>query len=188
MAKGTLKNLALILLFGIAIFSMTRYVIELKARLKLENQLNLAQGEVVLLTQEKQNLLQELGKEKELNSKLLTRNSGLKAYLKASHQRLSRLFSQNAMIQDELEETNAKFAVLKAENRSLIDAHKRMYVENEEFKFKLGSVVELKKAIRELKTKKHKVFDLETEGNRGFLIKDGHLTSEKIKIEVTRVN
>jgi hypothetical protein len=48
----------------------------------------------------------------------------------------------------------------------------------------LGSVVELKKAIKELKTKTRKVLGLETEGNRGFLIKDGRPTSDKIRIEV----
>jgi chromosome segregation ATPase len=187
MAKDTFKNLTLILLLGITIFSMARYVVELRARFKLQGQLSLAQGEVSLLTQEKQNLLQELGKEKELNENLGSKNIRLKAYLGASKDRMSRLFQENAQLQDKLEDSSAKFAVLKAENRSLIDAHKRMYTENEEFKLKFNSVIELRKAIRELRTKKHGDLGLESEGNRGFLIKDGRLTSEKVKIQVTPI-
>jgi hypothetical protein len=45
-------------------------------------------------------------------------------------------------------------------------------------------VVELKKAIRELRARKSKAPGLETEGNQGFLIRDGRSTLEKIKIEV----
>ncbi|MFH0917577.1 MAG: hypothetical protein V1830_00405 [Candidatus Omnitrophota bacterium] len=184
MNKDTLKNLGLILLLGITAFSMVRYVSELKARFRLQDSLTQAQGEVAGLTQEKQNLLQELGKEQGLNEQLSAKNVNLKAYLKASKNRLTRLFRDNSKAQNELEETNAKFAVLKAENRALIASHKRNYLESEQLKFKLSSVAELKKAIRELRTKRFKTPDLETEGNQGFLIRDGRLTSEKIKIEV----
>ena len=180
MNKDAIKNLAIILLLGVAVFSMVRYVSELKARFRLQDSLAQAQGEVAGLTQEKQNLLQELGKEKKLNEQLVARNVNLRAYLKASKERMGRLFRDNS----KLEETSIKFAVLKAENRALIDIHRRIYTENEQFKNKLGSVVELKKAIKELKTRKRKVLGPETDGNQGFLIKDGQLTSGKIKIEV----
>ena len=128
--------------------------------------------------------MQEMGKEKELNEQLAVKNVNLKAYLKASKDRMRSLFRDNSKTQDELEEINAKFAVLKAENRALIDSHKRSYIENEQFKLKLSSVVELRKAIRELRANKSKAPGLETEGNRGFLIRDGRSTLEKIKIEV----
>lgn len=184
MNKDAIKNLALILLLGVAAFSMVRYVSELKARFRLQDSLAQAQGEVVVLTQEKQNLLQELGKEKKLNQQLAAKNVNLMNYLKASKDRIMRLFRDNSKTQNELEEINAKFAVLRAENRALIDSHKRSYVENEQFKLKLSSVVELKKAIRELRAKNSKIPGLAREGNRGFLIRDGRLTLDKIKIEV----
>jgi chromosome segregation ATPase len=171
-------------LLGVTVFSMVRYVSELKARFRLQDSLAQSQGEVAGLTQEKQNLLQELGKEKKFNEQLAAKNSNLRAYLKASKDRMGRLFQDNSRNQNAFEEINSKFAVLKAENRALIDIHKRIYVENEQFKNRLGSVVELKKAIKELKAGKRKVLGLETEGNQGFLIKDGQLTSGKIKIEV----
>lgn len=184
MNKDAVKNLAFILLLGIAAFSMVRYVSELKARFRLQDSLIQAEGRVAILIQEKQNLLQELGKEKELNGQLGAKNANLKVYLKASKDRVRRLFRGNSKTQDELAEISAKFAVLKAENRALIDGRKRIYLENEQFKSKLGSVVELKKAIRELRAKKSIGSELETEGNQGFLIKDGRSTLEKIKIEV----
>ena len=184
MNKDAIKNLALILLLGVAAFSVVRYVSELKARFRLQDSLTQSQGEAAVLTQEKQNLLQELGKEKELNEQLAAKNTNLKAYLTASKDRMTRLFRDNSKTQDELENINAKFAVLKAENRALIDSHKRSYIENEQFKLKLNSVVELRKAIRELRAKKSKASGLEIEGNQGFLIRGGRSTLEKIKIEV----
>lgn len=184
MNKDAIKNLALVLLLGVAIFSMVRYVTELKVGFKLQESLTQAQGEVAVLAQEKQNLLQELGKEKELNKQLAAKNVNLKVYLKASKDRITRLFRNNSKTKDELEDISAKFAVLKAENRALIDSHKRSYLENEQLKLKLNSVIELKKAIRELRAKKLKVPGLEAGGNQGFLIRDGRSTLEKIKIEV----
>lgn len=183
MHKDAIKNLALILLLGVVIFSMVKYVSELKTRLSLQGSLTLARSDIAVLTQEKQNLLQELGKEKELNEQLGIKNVRLKAYSRASSIRLRRLFGDSFKIQNKLEDVNAKFAILKAENRALIDSHKRSYIENEQFKLKLSSVFELKKAIRELKTKS-KSFDLKIEGNQGFLVRDGRSTSEKIRIEV----
>jgi chromosome segregation ATPase len=184
MNKDKIKNLALILLLGISAFSMIRYVSELKARFRLQDSLTQSQGEVAALTQEEQNLLQELGKEKELNTQLTAKNVNLKAYLKASKERITRSFRDISKAQNELEDVSAKFSVLKAENKALIDSRKRIYLENEQFKLKLSSVVELKKLIRELKFGKSRTPDLGTEGNQGFLIKDGRSTLEKIKIEV----
>ncbi len=184
MNKDAIKNLGLILLLGIAVFSMVRYVSELKARFRLQDSLTQAQSDVAVLTQEKQNLLQELGKEKKLNEQLAAKNLKLKAYSKASQVRMTRLFRDSSKTQNEFEDKNAKFAILKAENRALIDSHKRSYIENEQFRSKLSSVVELKKAIRELRKKRPKAPGLVIGGNQGFLIKDGRSTLEKIKIEV----
>jgi len=115
---------------------------------------------------------------------LSAKNVNLKAYLKASKERMGRLFRDNSKTQNKFEEINTRSAVLKAENKALIDSHKRSYIKIEEFKLKLNSAVELKKAIRELRLKNSKAAGLETEGNQGFLIRGGQSTLEKIKIEV----
>jgi regulator of replication initiation timing len=187
MTKDTIKKLALILLLSVAAFSMFRHVSELKARFTLQDKLAQVRSEMAALTQEKLNLLQELEKEKKLNAQLAARNVKLRAYLGSSKDRITRLFQDNSKTRVEFEETSAKFAVLKAENRVLIDNHKRGYLENEQLKLKLSSVVELKKAIRELKSKKFRNPDSGIGGNQGFLIKGGRSTFEKIKIEVVPV-
>jgi hypothetical protein len=128
--------------------------------------------------------LQELGKEKELNEQLAAKNVMHRAYSRASKVRMTRFFRDNYKTRNEFSEINAKFAILKAENRALIDNHKRNFIENEQFKLKLSSVVELKKAIRELRQRRPQSSNLETEGNQGFLFKNGRSTLERIKIEV----
>ena len=151
----------------------------------IQESLTQAQDRVTVLAREKQNLLREIGKEKELKEQLALKNTNLKDYLKASKKKIADLFQENAKTQGSLEELNAQLSILKAENKALIDSRKRIYAENEQFKLKLSSVVELKKAIRELKAKKHKVSEMGIEGNQGFLIKDGQPTVvERVKIEV----
>lgn len=195
------KNIAISLLLGITAFSMIRYVSELKARYRLSDSLAQAQGEITILTQEKQNLLQELEKEKAAKEQLLLKNAKLKDHLRAGKNRIARLFLDNSRIQNNLDDVSARLSILKMENKAIIDSRKRIYLENEEFKVKLSSVVELKKAIQELKAmkRKRKAAALKTGGNQGYLIKEGRSTSlakpqgdglvsdsqsHKIKIEV----
>ena len=185
MNKDAIKNVALILLLSITVFSMIRYTSELKARYRLQDSLAQAQEEVAVLVQEKQKLLQELEKEKELKEQMSQKNANLKLYIKASMNKITQLFQDNSKMQSNLKEVNAKFSISKAENKALIDSRKRIYLQNEEFKATLSSVVELKKAIRELKKRKHNPSFLSMPGNQGYLIKDGQSTiATKIKIEV----
>ena len=156
MNKGVIKNLAFILLLAITIFSIVRYAGELKVSSRLQDSLTQIQSEIAVLTQEKQNLLQALGKEKELNKQLAAKDVKLKAHLKASKVRLTLLFRDNSKIQNNLEDANAKLAVLKAENKALIDTH----------------------------SKKPAASSQQAGGNQGLLVKDSRLTSGKIKIEV----
>ncbi len=184
MNKDGVKNIALILLLGITVFSMVKYVSELKARYRLQDNLAQAQGQITVLAQEKQNLLRGLKKEQELKEQLELKNSDLKGYLRASKQRITRFFQDNAKIQNNLEEAGFRLSILKAENRALINSHKQIYMENKGFKLKLSSVVELKETIKELRAKKRRKLDSEA-GNRGFLIRGGRSTAlEKVKIEV----
>jgi hypothetical protein len=185
MGKGFIKNMIIILLLSVTVFSIMQYLNELKTRYGLQDSLTQAQTQITVLAQAKQNLLQELGKEKELTGQLVLKNTDLKDYLRASKSRITHFFQDDARMQKQLEDTSAKFSILKAENLALIDSRKRIYMENKEFRLKLSSVVELKKAIRELKTRKRSSPILGAEGNQGFLLKDGQSTAlEKIKIEV----
>ncbi|MFA5092342.1 MAG: hypothetical protein WC543_00095 [Candidatus Omnitrophota bacterium] len=185
MNKDAVKNIALIFLLGITIFSMVKYVSELNARYRLQDSLAQVQSQVAIITQEKQNLLQELKKEQELQQQLELRNAALKENLKASKNRITRFFQEEAKVKSDLEDSRARLAILKAENLALVNSHKRLFVENEELKFKLSTVDELKKAIKELRNRKRKDLELQAEGNQGFITRNGQPTTvEKIKIEV----
>ena len=164
---------------------MVKYWSELREKCLLQASLTQAQGEISVLVQEKQSLTQSLQQEKETNAQLLKRNTVFKNYLKASKNRMTRFFQQDLKLQNNLEDTKNKFSVLEAENKALLENSKQLASENEGFKLKLSSISELKMAIRELRIKKRRMPMIEVEGNRGFLVKDGQLTTlEKIKIEV----
>ena len=167
MNKRILINIIILLLASSSVFLGFRYVSSLKDNISaLENQ--------------KQNLLQELEKEKASVQQLAAKNTGLKNYLKGAHKRLNKSFAALSQEEERLAKLNAQFSIVKAENGALLEERDRITDENEAMKVKLSSVDELKKAIRELKRQAQK------EGNQGFLIRDGKLTSPaKVKIEVS---
>lgn len=166
MNKGILRNIIILLLVSSSVFLVFRYVSSLKDNIaSLENQ--------------KQNLLQELEKEKTSVRQLTARNTSLKNYARGAHQRLNKSFVYLSRAGEALEKLKAQFSILKAENSALLEERDRITNENEAMKTKLSSIDELKKAISELK---RQIF---REGNRGFLVKDGKPTSSiKVKIEV----
>jgi len=198
MKKGLFRNIFTIALAGITVFSAVKYALSLKEKYALLNTLNQVRGQVNALENDKQGLSKELEKEKESNAGLNTEVLKMRGHLEASKVRLAKLFVDVDRAEKNIEDLNAKFSILKSENILLRDENEKMgsrvtglSQENQGLKTKLSSVSELKKAIRELKrrtpqlTLKDKVKQL-IEGNRGFLIKDGRLTSAaKIKIEVT---
>jgi len=201
MNKALLKNILIVLLLTIAVFCVFKYIASLKEKYDLLNTLNQIKEQVATLEKKEQGLLETLEKEKELQRKLSQENSGLKDGLKISKIRLMKLFREAKETQKSIEQLNAQFSILKAENKALIEKEDKLKAqfsqvsqENETLKARLGSVVELKKAIRELKRQMRKVsieINQETqdekivEGNHGFLIKDGKLTyPTRVRIKV----
>ena len=165
--KKPLRNILILLVAAGSILVALRYVAYLRENIaSLENQ--------------KQNLLQDLEKEKKAVQQLNAKNTGLKTYLRAAHKRLNRLFLDLGLAKEQLGKFDLRFSILRAENKALLDERQKLVQENASLKIKLNSVDELKKAIRELKRR------AKIEGNRGFLIKDGQLTTSpaKVKIEV----
>ncbi len=123
--------------------------------------------------------------------------------MQANSNRLTKLFKDSRDTQKAIEQLNSQFFTLKTENTTLTEQTDKLKLkfsqvskENEDLKMKLGSVMELRKAIKELKRQVRKVgieikqktqTEKIVEGNRGFLIKDGQLTylnPTKVKIEV----
>lgn len=184
------KIILVALLCGITIFSIFKYVSALKEKYELLSTINQIKQQVAFLENEKRNLLQTLEKEKQLQQQLNGEVSELKDYLKASKVRMSKLFAG----QKKIEDLTSQISALKAENKALVEEKARVSQETEGLQAKLNSVTELKKAIRELKKQMHKVgaeikkkadTSQITEGNRGFVIKDGKSTcATKVKIDV----
>lgn len=167
MHKNVLRNIIILLLASSLVFLVVRYISSLK-------------GQVRTLENQKQNLLQELEKEKIVVQDLNIKNTGLKKNLKATYKRLNKSFQEIDVQETKFEQLSSKFSLLKAENSALLTEKDGLVKENEGLKVKLSSVKELKKAIQELKHGK-----VLTDGNRGFLVKDGQSTAvSRVKIEV----
>ncbi|MDP3732898.1 MAG: hypothetical protein Q8R31_07775 [Candidatus Omnitrophota bacterium] len=195
------KNYKIILtalLLGITLFSVFKYLAALRERNDLMKNLNQAKSEVAALELEKQNLSQTIDKEKELQKALTEENLTIKDELKKLAQLNDNL--QNA--QKTIEQLTSQIALSKAENTALGEEKDKLTLElvqvsqeRDTLKVRLSSIPELKKTIKEIKIqmRKAKVMMKEittkrqiTEGNRGFLIKNGQPTFPitKIKIEV----
>ena len=194
MNKGQVKNIIIILLLTITVFSVYKFISSLREKYELLNSLNLTKQQVATLEEDKQNLLQEIEKDKQLQQKLTQQNSRLKEYLMAGKVRLAKLFKAHGEAQKAFDQVNSKFSLLKVENTALLEEKERIVKENESLKAKLTSVIELKSAIRQLKKQAQKVGiqiikktdTIKTlEGNQGYVIKDGKpYNPAKVKIEV----
>lgn len=194
MNKGQVKNIVIILLLTITIFSVYKFISSLREKYELLNSLNQTKEQVAMLEKDKQDLLQEIEKDKQLQQKLTQQNLNLKEYLKAGKERLGKLFKAYNGVEKVVGQLNSQFSLLKAENTALLGEKERITKENESLSAKLSSVLELKKAIRELKKQAQKVgirIIKKTDavktlkGNQGYVIKDGKpVAPTKVIIEV----
>lgn len=192
------KNIIIALALGIALFSVFKYTAALREKYALLNSLNQVKEQAVALETEKQNLLQQLEKEKQIEEALAQQKAALKDNLKASRERLTKLFGQT---QRSIAQLNAQISILKAESQALAEEKDKLTAElaqaaqeNDNLKARLGSLTELKRAMQELRRQVRRVGSVIKEkaeaekileGNRGFLIKDGKVTYPlKVKIEV----
>jgi cell division protein FtsB len=114
-----LKTIIIAFLLGVSVFSAIRYVSSLKEQHMLQVNLQEKGSEISTLQNEKQNLLQEIGKEKDLNQKAMRINTLLKNSLNAGKSRLSRLFTKYNRAAEDNEQLNSQISILKAENAAV---------------------------------------------------------------------
>ncbi|KPK97450.1 MAG: hypothetical protein AMJ95_09015 [Omnitrophica WOR_2 bacterium SM23_72] len=201
MNKSQFKNVLIGLLVIITAFSAFMYGTSLKEKYDTFIVMNQLKEQLDILEQEKQNLLADLEKGKQLEALLTQENAALKDNIKATRRRLTKLFVEKREKEKVYEELSYRFALLQAENANLIEEKNELSErvsqsesENQALKVKLSSIQELKKAIRELKqrmrparliARRPKTIDNFIDGNRGYLIKDGKSTYHgKIRVEV----
>jgi len=182
------------LLAGITLFSILKYISTARENYFLNNNLRQIKNKIDSLSTEKQNLLQIIQKRKEIELKL-------NDTLKANEQQLSEINAKLLTANKDITDLNAQVSLLKTENKVLKEQSDNLKLqlagvtqEKDALQAKLSSLSELKSAIRELKRQMRQVTpgikkiaqDSLSEGNRGYIIKDGKPTyPAKVKIEVT---
>lgn len=181
------KILVFILILALAV-SLTRYIWGLKKQ-------------VQLLQNEKQNLLQELKKEKEDKERLIQESLVLKGNLAAAQGEVARLKEEVGQNLKVIEQLSARLISVKQEtpaskeeNAGLAAKMDELKRQKDDLRARLNSISGLKKEIRQLKIQMRNVnrqikFKSEAvgilEGNRGFLLLEGKPTpAAKLKIEV----
>ncbi|KPK98909.1 MAG: hypothetical protein AMJ95_02230 [Omnitrophica WOR_2 bacterium SM23_72] len=201
MNKSSFKNVLIGLLIVITAFSAFKYGTSLKEKYDTFIVMNQLKEQLDILEQEKQNLLADLEKGKQLEAQLTEENTALKDNIKATRIRLTKLFMEQREKEKAYEELSYRFSLLQAENANLIEEKGQLDLrvsqaesENQALKVKLSSIQELKKAIRELKRRmrperliaaRPRKNDEVIDGNRGYLIKDGKSTYRgRIRVEV----
>lgn len=181
-----IKVIIIAFLAGISIFCVASFISLLKEKNSLQEEVRLRKIEVGGLTNEKQNFMQALEKEKQLSGELTSKNSRLKRNLSSGSNRLNKLFTQYSR-------ETAQTAVLKAENAALRQEKDKLAMDlnqavrdRQGLQVRLSSVTELRKAMRELKKRKRDgTLVRNLEGNQGFIVKNGKSTySSSVKIEV----
>lgn len=199
--KNEKTAIVIILLASITIFSAYKGIASQIEKNKLQDALTKTQAQSDLLKKEKQDLELSLIKAKESQEALSQENVALKDQIRESQDKVSRLEADLNQSQAKVNEMTQNMDALKSENTTLIDEKNRLNTqvstltqENANLNARLGSLDELKKAIRELKHKVRTVFTQVvkkepptiTDGNRGYLLKEGKPTkiSPKVKIDI----
>ena len=196
------KAIIIALLAGVTIFCVYQYIISLKENNSLSANIRQLNSDVKALEDEKSELEQNLGREKEISRVFSQEITGLKDTLTQSKENLVQLETDFQASQKTIEELSSEFSLVKAENTALRDQIQGLEldisqakVEKEQLQTRLSSIDALKKSIKELRQKarlakkqvqqriaaKEKIIS----GNSGFLVKNGKSTlSGTIKIEV----
>jgi chromosome segregation ATPase len=204
MKKKALQNRLLAFLGIVLLLLLIAYFITLGEKYRLKADLVRVRAKATTLEIEKQKLLRQIEKQKAIQEQLDAQSPP-----QASSPQGGEIIiiqpaadSRYGEAQKIIEELNLRLASLKDENQTLKDKEVQLNAqianlsqENSILKTRLGSIPELKKAIREakqrmrqmnlsLKNKSKAVYQI-IGGNRGYLIKDGQVSKPaKVKIEV----
>jgi chromosome segregation ATPase len=168
----------------VTVFSIFKFTVLLKEKYRLTSALNQLEQQLTAMVEEGHKLAQKIEEDKQIQDRLNQEVTSLKGYLRASAKRLVKLFKDFSEEKEAIEKLGEKFSLLKAENKALIRQRQRFAQENQALMLKMSSIDELQNLIRDLKRKKITPLS-PSEGNRGYLIKDGKIiVPSSVKIEV----
>jgi len=204
MKKKALQNRLLAALGIVVLLLLIAYFIALGERYRLRADLARVRVKATTLEIEKQKLLRQLEKQKAIQEQLDAQSPSQGANTQGGEIIIIQPASDSRYNQAQkiIEELNLRLASLKEENQTLKDKELELNTqianlsqENSILKTRLGSIPELKKAIKEVKQRMHQMnLSLKNKsktvyqiigGNQGYLIKDGQVSKPaKVKIEV----
>ena len=120
MSKRVFINAFILLLVSVFCFLALKYISSLK-----ENISSLKES-VSSLENQKQNLLQEIEKEKTTVQQLNAGNAGLRDNLKSAYKRLNKSFADLDKIEDKLNKLETQISILKAEKSALLEERAKL--------------------------------------------------------------
>ncbi len=188
-------------------FSLFKYISVLKEKNDLSHQLKTIKEQITVLENEKQALILEVEKERQIGQQLSQENSGLKENLKTAQEKLTQFDAELTEAKSTLDKLSSEFTAVKAESIALKEQEaqfKAAIEERDTLKERINSIAELKKMIKELKYKMRqekrqirriikpvekkdkKAEDADIEGNQGFVVKEGQSTYQ-VRIEVNPI-
>ncbi len=186
-----LKAILAAFLIGITVFSLVNYAMAVREKYALINSLNQLKSRAASLEIEKQNLLKSLEKEKEAQIKITQENADLKEQFNLNNDKLMQMTqdleqAQNniKVLGEEIESLKLDKSALGSEKDRLNNELKQANAEIERLMSKLDQFNKSKPSVNSQakSTKKSSA------GNKGYIIKAGDTSPDKVKIEVTPVS
>jgi chromosome segregation ATPase len=196
------KTIIIAFLLGITVFCVYKYIVSVKENYDLSSNIHRLNTDIKALEDEKDGVVKDLDREKEINKALDQENAWAKENLNQTQAKLSQLATDYQSSQKAIDDLSSQISLVKAENTALRDQIQSLELDinqakadKEQLQSRLSSIAELKKAIKELRRKtrqikkqvKRRIVEKQELilGNSGFLIKEGQPTGKsKIKIEV----
>lgn len=195
------KTILIAFLLGVTVFSVFRYIHLLEEMRVLMDNLEEDKIQIEALRNEERDFLKTIEQEKLKNYEIIQKNKSLKENIRASTRKITMLSADYERRNNEL---LYQISALQSENIAISARENKLksdlaLVSRQKLDLseRFSSISELKKAIRELKKDKGKnrhiivespkkiTAQRSTEGNQGFLMKNGmSISTVKVKIEV----
>lgn len=118
-------------LLGACMFSISQYAASINEKYSLIDSIENGKMRITAVSKERQNLLQTLEKEKEINKQAAQKNLLLKNNLNASVKKIGKPFTKFVEINNEMDELMLRMSILKQENKAIRE-------EENKLKFDLG--------------------------------------------------
>jgi len=190
------------LLVVVTVFSVVQYARMMQEKIYLYRALKDKNTQLSVLGGEKTELSEALSKEREVAQVATEKKAILTQMMRAGARKITRLHRETAGARERIAGLSETLALLKQETAELREKGLAMQErlasavqENELMKAKLGSVKDLKKAIRDLRVEARRIaLELRKKargvrtiigGNRGYFVKDGRVTTPaRVTIDV----